>query len=387
MEKIKEKKKVLIFYGTLGGGHKVAAFSLKEELEKHGYEVYMEDFIEFFNPKFNNFFRKAYMKFSRKEARIINSAYEIADKLGDEIVMKNLYRVNSHKLAKHINKINPDYIFSTFPIGIYYLGRLKSEEKINKNISISVIITDFDVFSFYYDKEEYINNFFVASNEVKEDLKFRGINEKKIYVTGIPIKCSFRKSYDRTYLLNMFKETGYKGNLPLAVFFGGGSLGLKSKKTKYIFEKFVEGLKNYFFIFITGKNEKMYKEYIDLVKEKNLKNVYIMQFTENVAELMSLSDMIISKPGGLTTSETLASGKAFFMENPIMGQEVANAKYVEKYEAGVHIHEKNIDEIIKRIKSEKDLIERLSFNAKKISKPNASEDIIKIISCKEKVLD
>lgn len=387
MEDSKKEKRAIIFYGTLGGGHKSAAYALKDEMKKSGYRVYMIDFIAFFNPKFNKFFQKTYMKFSRKEMKIFTNLYELADKIGDEKVMEKLYKINSHKLSKIINKIDPEYIISTFPIGIYYLGKLKSEEKINKNISISVIITDFDAFSFYYDNENYLNNFFVASEDVKKDLISRKIPKEKIYVTGIPIKESFRKKYKKEETLKLLKETGYKGDMPLAIFFGGGSMGLQSKKTKEIFLKMVKNLEDFFFIFITGKNKKMYEEYIKLIQKENIKNAYILEYTKNVAEIMELSKIVISKPGGLTTSETLAKGKPFFMENPIAGQELANADYVEKNGAGVKITEKNIDEIIYKIKNEKDFLKKLSNNSKKIGKPNASIDIIKLLEKKEKDFD
>ena len=94
---------------------------------------------------------------------------------------------------------------------------------------------------------------------------------------------------------------------------------------------------------------------------------------------MDISDFIVSKPGGLTTSEAISKGVALLIINPLPGQEEANTNYIVSNNAGIHVTKENIDEITDKIKNDPNYIKNMKANSKNLGKPFASNDIIDIV--------
>ena len=163
---------------------------------------------------------------------------------------------------------------------------------------------------------------------MKSYLISKNIPESKVFVTGIPISSRFLKSYNKKEILKEFNLEENKKNI---LFFAGGEFGLGKNRTLQIFEDLIKNFENIQVIAIAGKNEKMKLHFESIVKEANKeKNVRVLEFTNKVPELMAISDLVISKPGGLTTSESLASNLPMIIINPIPGQEIGRASCRER---------------------------------------------------------
>ena len=109
-------------------------------------------------------------------------------------------------------------------------------------------------------------------------------------------------------------------------------------------------------------------------------NVQIFEYTNKVPEFMSISSLVVTKPGGLTTSESLASGLPIVVINPIPGQEEENAEYLVNHNTAIWLKkDDNVEEIINNLLSDTSKLEEMSNNAKSISKPNSTNDICKIL--------
>ena len=119
----------------------------------------------------------------------------------------------------------------------------------------------------------------------------------------------------------------------------------------------------------------------DLVAETNsFKNVKVLEYTNKIPELMSISDLVISKPGGLTTTESLASGLPTIVINPIPGQEEENAEFLESHGVGIWIHKKDdIFEQLNSILSSRETIKNMKIKSRLLAKKNSTADICKII--------
>ncbi len=125
-----------------------------------------------------------------------------------------------------------------------------------------------------------------------------------------------------------------------------GEFGLGKDKTFRIFKTLVEDFKEFQIIAIAGRNKKMKELFVDFVNEKNSqKNVKILEYTNKIPELMNISDIVITKPGGLTSTESLVSGLPMIIINPLPGQEEQNAMFLEN--AGVAVWLKKSDNISK----------------------------------------
>ena len=132
---------------------------------------------------------------------------------------------------------------------------------------------------------------------------------------------------------------------------------------------------------IAGKNKKMKNNFDELVEEKNAsENVKVLAYTNIVPELMSVSDLVISKPGGLTTTESLASGLPIIVINPIPGQETENAEFLEKHHVGIWLKKKdNIEEKLYNIFNNTSELRKMKINARLLAKKNSTADICKIL--------
>ena len=162
-------------------------------------------------------------------------------------------------------------------------------------------------------------------------------------------------------------------------FLVGGEFGLSNTINIEIFKKLTKKLPEFHFVCISGKNPELYSMFEKTIKEENINNVKLINYTTHISRLMKVSSAIFSKPGGLTTSESLSQGLPMFMINPLPGQEVANQNYIENIGAGILINKENLDMLIDRIKTDENYLSRLSLNAKKYGKPHAADDICKII--------
>lgn len=132
---------------------------------------------------------------------------------------------------------------------------------------------------------------------------------------------------------------------------------------------------------ISGRNLKMKRSFEYLVEQEHKQDcIKVLDYTTKVPELMSISDLVITKPGGLTTSESLASGLPIIVINPIPGQEEENASFLE--DKGVAIWIKKHDDVSKILRdlfSSPDRMQKMKVNARLLAKKNSSKDICKIL--------
>lgn len=222
------------------------------------------------------------------------------------------------------------------------------------------------------------NYFFVANDKMKNYLISKNIPENKVFVTGIPISSRFLKNYDKQEILNEF---GLQNNKKTILFFGGGEFGLGKTKTFEIFETLVKNFNDIQIIAIAGKNEKMKLKFEKIVQENNKQNyVKILEYTNKVPELMAISDLVVSKPGGLTTSESLASNLPMIIINPIPGQEEENAEFLEEKDIGIWIRKNDSAyEIFRNLFANPEKLEKMKKNTEILAKKHSTEDICKTI--------
>ena len=170
---------------------------------------------------------------------------------------------------------------------------------------------------------------------MREDLIARGVDKTKIYSTGIPLSNRFLLHYNKTKILESYNLSPDKKTI---LFFAGGEFGLGKDKTFDMLKTIIDNFPKLQVIAIAGRNEKMKERFDELVQETNSSNsVKILSYTNQVPELMSVSDLVITKPGGLTTTESLASGLPIIVINPIPGQEEENAEFLEENKVGIWI--------------------------------------------------
>ena len=370
-------KKILILYAAYGGGHFSAAKSIKKYLDDN-YEIETKicDCIEYVNKILNRVTTGAYKEMAKKTPNLWGKVYSNSQKgiLGH--VSSRTNKMMAIKLKNLIKDENPDLVISTHPFSSQMVSYLRKKGKVS--CKLVTILTDFAPHEQWLIGHEYTEGFFVANESMKEYLYNYGIDNDKIHVTGIPLSERFFENFDRE---NVFNEFNLDSSKPVILFFGGGEFGLGKDRTLQVLDAFIHTLPTYQIIAISGKNPKMYKGFRDLVNESHSEDrVKVLDYTNKVPELMSISTLVVTKPGGLTTSESLASELPIFVINPIPGQEEENAEFLESHDVAVWLR-KNDDpsKVIQDLFNTPNKLENMKHSAKLLAKKSSTKDICEII--------
>ena len=371
-------RKVLIFYGAYGGGHLSAAKAIKEFIENNYSDVQTEliDCIEYINRFINKLTVKAYDSLSQKAPWAWEKMYFSAE-TGLVYSFSNLSnKILTSKLGHLINTLNPDLIISAHPFSSQMCARLKSKNKIS--CSIATVMTDFHIHNQWIVKSQYMDYFFVSNNEMKKDLEKANINTEKIHVTGIPVSGKFLCDYNKEDVL---KEFNLNSEKPIILFFGSGENYSGKENTKKVFNILLKYFSTYQVVAVAGRNTEIKELFDDLLeKHGSPENVHVFGFTKNVPEFMSVADIVITKPGGLTSTESLASHLPIVVLNPIPGQEEQNAKFLE--DSGVAVWLKKDDDLEKALVNllhNKEKLAEMKENAKVLANKNSTRDICEIL--------
>lgn len=370
-------KKILIFYGSYGGGHLSAARSIKEYIDTNysDVETCMVDCIEYINRVLNKVTTKAYSGMATNAHWIWKKVYYGAENGAFAKVNDKTQKLMSIRLNKLLQIYKPDLIISTHPFSSHMCAILKERKKIKAKIV--TVITDYAPHSQWLMHSAYIEYFFVAHDGMKDDLLKRGIKENQIKVTGIPLSNRFLAHYNKEKILSEFNLSPQKRTV---LFFAGGEQGFGKDKIFNMLKSIIETFPNLQVIAISGKNKKMKQQFDELVSRTNSdKTVKVLKYTNKIPELMSVSDLVITKPGGLTTTESLASGLPIIVINPIPGQEEENAEFLEKKGVAIWIKKHdNIEDKLYKILNCEEALQSMKIKARLLSKKNSTRDICEI---------
>lgn len=370
-------EKILILYGSYGGGHKSAANAIKQYIEQNYKEkqVEMIDCIEYISKFVNKLTIGVYNQMAKKAPWAWKRVYFNSEKGALSKISNSANAIMSKKLYHLIEKENPDLIISTHPFATQMCGRLKRKEKLN--CKIATIMTDYEIHSQWLQEAENIDWYFVAHTGMKESMAKLGIKADKIYVTGIPISERFSEQFNSDEIL---KEFNLSKNKKTILFFGGGEMGLGKDRTCEVLKKLIEQFSNIQIVAISGRNVAMNEAFKKIIEETKSENrVKVHEYTKKVPELMSISDVVITKPGGLTTTESIASELPIIVINPLPGQEEQNAEFIEKSQVGIWLKkEDNIREKLEIINNE-NALEQMRNKAKTLAKKTSTRDICKTI--------
>ena len=371
-------KKVIIFYASYGGGHLSAAKSILQYIEKNFplINVEMIDCMKYVSKHIEKMTTAAYREMAKKAPKLWGKVYSGSQKGLLSKISKDSNKLLANKLNKLLQEKNADVVISTHPFSSQMVSYLKRKEKLN--CTLATIMTDFAMHKQWLIGHEYTDYFFVSNETMKQDIINYGVAKEKIYVTGIPMSNRFTENFDNQKIYEDFKLDPEK---KVILFFGGGEFGLGKDRTVQILKTLIDKLRDFQIVAVSGKNVKMKEAFEELVLSCNAKNrVVILGFTDKVPELMSISYMVVTKPGGLTTTESLASSLPMIIINPIPGQEEENAEFLEKNGVGVWIRKNdNPDEVISKLFEDSEKIEEMREKTKSLCKINSTKNICEIV--------
>ena len=375
-------RKILIFYASYGGGHLSAANSIKQCIDDNfkDCETKLVDCMEYVNRPVNKITTTAYKELAKKFPWAWGEVYSHSQKGPLAHISSASNNLLAKKLLKLLKEYQPDIVISTHPFGSQMVSYLKRKALVD--CTLATIMTDFAPHDQWLVGKDYVDYYFVSHEKMRQELINSNVAENTVFATGIPLSNRFLMHFDKDEIM---KSMGLNPDKRVILFFGGGEFGLGRDKTVKILNSFITHVKNHQIVAIAGKNEKMKIAFDKLVVETNSESfVKVLAYTKQVPELMSISDLVVTKPGGLTTTESLASGLPIVAINPIPGQEEENAKFLEDEGVAIWLKKNDdYDEIIADLLADEDKLHQMKVNTKLLAKKNSTRDICDIILGKD----
>lgn len=377
-------KRVLVLYAKYGGGHLSAANSIQNFIEENYYfdtQVKSVDCVEYASPVLSGLTIEAYKDMAKKAPWAWKKVYYNSKNGALSHISTDIAKKMARKLHTLFKEFLPDIVISTHPFATQMTSYLKEHE--NVDCKLATVLTDFAPHAQWLVGKDYCDLFFVSNDDMKTELtNDYNIPETKVFVTGIPLSDRFLDDFKEDECFDVLR---LKKEKKVLLFFGGGEFGLGEKRTVKVLKSLANHLDEYQIVAISGRNKKMNNEFLKLYKKVKNDDLHIYKYTTNVPELMYISSLVVTKPGGLTSTESLASGLPMLIINPIPGQEEENARFLEKSGAAVWIKkDDDIDMIVDNLLKDTDKLEKMKENCLALSKRDSTKNICNIILEKNK---
>jgi len=361
--------KVLLLSVTAGQGHHSASKALMDEFLKMNIECKMLDTYKYLSTIIGATIDKGYDFASSVVPALYGNGYRSAEKKNQENEFTSFHLISAayaHKISAYIEEEAPDFIICTH-IGTALLMNYLKEHKELK-IAVMGIITDFTVQP-YWDNALQIEYIVCAHELLRNQFIKRNVVGPQILPLGIPINTKFSNSTDKTKAREMLGISPDKFTILLMS--GGAAYGNLPKLLKSIDELDFD----FQLLCVCGKNKPKYLRISKLIP-KLKKTYYLYGFVDNVDIMMDASDCLISKPGGLSSSEALAKKLPLIIVNPIPGQEERNAEFFLNNGAAM-LSSKTfpVDECIYELFTSETRIDLMKKSMEYIAKPNSARDI------------
>lgn len=359
---------ILILSATLGAGHHRAAEAVAGAVQRINPGVPAEelDFFDFVSPAMNRFVRNLYVFSVKNTPSLYQLFYTSTGKIRPRSPFQRyLNAMGRDGLKKLIEQKQPRAIINTFPTPSGTISTLR--ERFGIQIPNVNVITDHTVHSQWIHPG--VDRYYVGSEEIKEGMVQRGIPDEKVLVSGIPVHPAFGDPVDERAVR---KQYGI-GDGPVVLLMAGayGMIGGFSEVVHRVAEQGPSAT----YVAITG-HDRALKESLEAVRGKTKNPLLPLGYTREVWDLMGIADILVSKAGGLTTSEAMARSLPMAIFRPIPGQEMANVKLVLGRGAGFWA--KTTDELIQGLSGFFDRGEeraRMVAAAKSLGRPQAAEMI------------
>ena len=364
---------ILILSASTGGGHMRASKAIGGYMTQKNTDINVKivDSLLYISPILNKTVTGGYVYLATKTPKLYGKLYDLTNK--DHKFANFVTRLNNifaNKLMPLIDDFRPDIIITTHPFPTEMVSRLKSKKEIN--IPLICIMTDYAPHKAWISDK--VDAYIVANDDMVTKMITEGVDSRCIYPYGIPVDEVFFEEKEKQLVI---EELGLDKNLP-TILMMAGSFGVSNVFDVY--ENIIDIDLDFQIILVTGRNQKLYNHFEEVIGSSP-KKTKLIYFTDEINKFMQASDIIITKPGGLTVTEALACNIPMAVFNAIPGQEEENAEFLLKHNMAVRISDGNscraaIVELLKD--SEK--LEDMKEACKSFDKNDSTKNIFLLIN-------
>lgn len=365
-------RRVLILSASVGAGHVRAAEAVELAVKELDPAASVEnvDILTLTNAVFRRVYGQAYLDLANKLPHVLGYFYDLLDRKPSprqksDKLRRLVQRMHTGRLLKFLDTNSWDLVINTHFLSAEIIAGLKRKKKFAA--PHVTVVTDFETHRLWMN--EPCEHYFTATEEAALHLSSWGVPRESISITGIPIHPAFHRPKPRDECRT---KHGIDGDRPVVLQLSGGfGVGPIEKIYRAILEVEVP----LSLIVVSGRNAKL-KTQLEKVEPPDRHTVHVLGFTREIDELMSIADVVVSKPGGLTTSEVLASGAAMAVINPIPGQESRNSDFLLENSAAIKLN--NLSTVpykLGALLADSRRLATIKANARRIGRPRAAYDI------------
>jgi len=362
--------RILIATVTAGAGHLQAAAALEEVWRSLRPRDLVErlDVLDFTPRLYRKVYVESYVKVVEHAPELWAHVFKKTDNpaLARKLrrFRRGITQLVTNKFVKQLKKSKPEAVLCTHYMPLEIIGRLKDKTPRHPPPLTVSIVTDFEAHALWM--EPGVDLYCVAAEETKARLVARGVQARDVVVTGIPVSAKFSVEPQPA---EVRKRLGLRDDLPVLLVLGGGfGMGPVAEILEQLnkLERLVQ------VVVVCGRNEELRRE---LAVQERKHPTHVLGFVTNMHELMAVADLIVTKPGGLTSSEALAMGKPLFVLNPIPGQEAANSDFLLGHGAAAKANRvEDLPYRLEKLLGSSRLTE-MAHAARALGKPNAAGEI------------
>ena len=363
-------KRILIISASAGSGHTTAARAIQQWLGTvqrypDEFQVSHIDILQFSTMLYKKVYRDVYLYLASKQPLLYGYIFTTSDRLKREkkpdFLRRFMDNINALKFNSFIQDTPWDVIVTTHFLSSQLLAELKLKKKIF--CPLVTVVTDYGLHSYWINQE--CDYYIVANSASQHHLGAMGIRPERIHDFGIPVLPVFSQKKN---LAALKKGLGLAPALPAVLLLSGG-FGVGP--IEHIVADLVRVRKKFQLLAITGHNRKMLQRLQALAPALPFPLLPV-GYTDRMDQYMAACDLVISKPGGLTTAEAMSQGLPMIVINPIPGQEDMNSDMLLEGGAGVKaMHPVDVSYKLEMVLGTPGRLQQMKRAAKKLAQPRA----------------
>lgn len=364
--------KILVLTAATGGGHLRAASAIERYIRDNtDYEVQTVDTLKAVGRFLDKTVCDSYLFMAKKIPALFGRLYRQTNKQNtfSEMVPR-LSGLFSSLLLPSIENSGADVIISTHPFATEMVSELKEDRMLN--LPLICLLTDYGVHRAWV--ADHVDAYVVASEDMIPELIQFGVPEEKIHPFGIPVHDVFFDKEDRDMLLRSLQMDP---ELPTLLFMAG-SFGVSNIIKLY--RDLANTKVKMQIIVITGRNKKLFEAFEKEIQENKSIPTHLVYFTTEVEKYMHASDLLVTKPGGLTVSEALACNLPMAVFDAIPGQEEDNANFLKVHDMGVRLQkDSDFADQISSLLQEKKRLQEMRENCQGFDTSHSVPNLLELV--------
>lgn len=367
-----KQRKVLLMYISKVSGHRQATMAISKSIKRliPDAEVMSINGFGYNYPVLEAVINAAYMGIIRHSPKVWDYLYDNPKVVKRSANLRKFLNKSSHK---KLEKLFKEFPADTVICSQAFPCCMVADYKVAHGLKTKIIgvLTDWAPHSYWIN--DGVDMYVVPSEDTKNRFIKKGVPADKIRVFGIPIRYTFAEKLDK---VQVRKDLGLAVDVPTVLIMGGGQ-GLG--KMKEAVQSLMKSSTPLQMIVIAGANAKLFK-WLSKAAKTSSKKILHYDYANNVDALMEAADVIVTKPGGMTTSECLAKGLPMVIINPLPGQEARNTDFLLEHGIAVHVHDiDNLAEEVELLLRSPEKLKAMSRSARDNGKPMAADDIARLV--------